>query len=146
MMDRLVLGCGNRPYPGAVNHDRVQFAPHVDVAWDLNVFPWPWEDDSFDEVIAEDLVEHLNDFIQFFDECWRILRRGGRVRVRVPRWDSMNVHIDPTHKRGYHVRSFDYLDPRTHYGKFYGMYTGRKWHIVDIQDGDNIEATLEPLK
>ena len=145
---RLILGCGNKPdkRPGSMNHDRTKFAEWVDVAHDLNDTPWPWRDNQFAEIVAEDVLEHLDDFITFFDECWRILEPGGMVLVRVPRWDSINVHIDPTHRRGYHPQSFDYLDPTTHWGKLYNMYTPRKWEVLNVWDGDNITARLRVVK
>lgn len=144
---KLALGVGNRPIEEAVNHDRFAFADYIDVAHDLNVFPWPWEDNSFEEIVAFDVLEHLDDFIAFFNECWRILKPGGSVLVQVPRYDSMNVAIDPTHKRGYHPKSFEYLDPETYYGSQYGMlYTTRKWRLIYVQDGDNILARLEVRK
>ena len=142
----LNLGCGNTGISGAVNHDRFRFAPHVDVAHDLNVVPWPWEDNSFQTIVAIDVLEHLDDFIQFFNECWRILQPGGEIHVRVPRYDFINVHIDPTHRRGYHPESFDYLDPSTRWGGQYGMYTDRKWQVLRIDDGLNINAYLRVAK
>jgi len=119
--DVLNLGCGTSPAALAVNHDRTAFAPYVDVAHDLNVYPWPWPDNTFGLVIAQDVLEHLDSFMAFFDECWRILRPGGRVDVRVPRYDHPNTWIDPTHRRGYHPESFDYLDPATRWGRLYGV-------------------------
>ena len=44
MTDILHLGCGVRPMAGAVNHDKVAHSPWVDVAHDLEAFPWPWGD------------------------------------------------------------------------------------------------------
>ena len=38
---KLELGCGMSPTPGYVHHDRIRHSPHVDVAWDLRVYPWP---------------------------------------------------------------------------------------------------------
>ena len=142
----LVLGCGNKTYKGATNHDLDRYTPDVDVAWDLNEAVWPIKDDKYWLIIAEDVVEHLDDFIHFFNECWRILQADCRLIVQVPRWDSENTWRDPTHKRGYHVDCFKYLDPDTYWGNRYGMYTGKKWRIVDLRDGDNILAVLTPRK
>lgn len=143
---RLNLGCGNLPRDGWVNHDRQMCAPCVDIAHDLDETPWPWADNSCSAIRAVDLLEHLSNFITFFNECWRILQPGGTIIVRVPRWDNVQVHIDPTHKRGYHAQSFDYLDPDTDYGAQYGMYTTRKWHILKVQDGLTITALMAPRK
>ena len=141
------LGAGNKPLEGAINHDRTKHAPWVDVAHNLNSYPWPWHTNSADEIIATDVLEHLDNFIGFFDECWRILKPGGTILVQTPRWDSVNVAIDPTHKRGYHPESFDYLDPATSWGTLYGMYTDRKWHKIEVvDDRATIIAKLQPIK
>jgi SAM-dependent methyltransferase len=118
------------------------------VAHDPNVTPWPFEDSSAEEIVAVDVVEHLDSFIAFFDECHRILAGGGKVTVRVPRWDSINVAIDPTHKRGYHPESFDYLDPETRWGSQYGTsYTSRGWRKISVMmNSENIMATMEVRK
>lgn len=143
----LNLGCGNDALSFAINHDLEIYGPHVDVAWDLNMRPWPWSENSFDTVLALDLIEHLQSFMGFFDECWRILRPGGKVMVRTPLWNSPNAAIDPTHVRCYHPESFDYLDPTTHWGQKYGMYTARKWRKVDLKlDLVNIHVLLSTVK
>lgn len=144
---KLELGCGLKPTPGYLHHDRWLHSQHVDIAWDLNVMPWPWPDDAFKEVLAEDILEHLNDFFLFFDECHRILAPGGRIKVRVPRWDSPNVYLDPTHKRGYHIHNFGYLDPDTSHGAGKGrLYTAHPWRIISLEDGGNITGVLEVRK
>ena len=142
----LVLGCGKKPYVGATNHDRDRYAPYVDIAWDLNDEEWPVRDEQYWLIIAEDVLEHLDSFIAFMDECWRILKPDGSLFVQVPRWDSDNVWKDPTHKRGYQAESFDYLDPDTVWGQKYDMYTKKKWQIVNMYDGDNIVAVMKPRK
>ena len=48
---RLNIGCGRRPVSGAVNLD-VSEGLGADVVHDLNCLPWPFADDTFDEVHA----------------------------------------------------------------------------------------------
>lgn len=133
-MTTLNLGCGNTPLAGAYNHDRTHFAPHVDVAWDLNATPWPWADEQIDTIVAHSVLEHLDSFYAFFDEAWRILTPGGTIEVIVPRWDHVNVAIDPTHKRGYHAESFDFLDPDTKWGAKAGMYSPFRWKLLERRE------------
>jgi len=45
----LELGCGANKTPGAVGVDRVA-GPGVDVVHDLSRLPWPFPDNTFDEV------------------------------------------------------------------------------------------------
>ena len=64
----LNIGCGRtRPLEGAVNLD-ISSSVGADVVHDLNKMPWPFGDDTFDEVHANDVVEHLNDVVRSLDE------------------------------------------------------------------------------
>ncbi len=76
-----------------------------DVVHDLDVCPWPFADDSFDEIHAYEVLEHLGkqgDFESFFAhfyEIWRILKPGGKLYASVPMWDSPWAWSDPGHRR-----------------------------------------------
>src|SRR5262249_17278663 len=122
--DLLNLGCGLRPLAGAHNHDRTRHHAFVDTAWDLNRQPWTWADGSFGRIVAEDVLEHLDDVVGFMDECHRILRPGGLLRLRVPHWQAENTWIDPTHRRGFHPRSLEFFTPEG-YGR-QCVYTERR--------------------
>jgi SAM-dependent methyltransferase len=143
----LLLGCGGQEArPGWVHHDR-GMRPGVDVAHDLEVRPWPWADDSAEEIEARHVLEHLADCVGFMDECWRVLRPGGRLRVWVPDWRHENAWRDPTHKRCYHPDTFAYFDPETSWGQMFGrFYTERTWRLMVCgTNGEEIEAVLEKV-
>lgn len=150
-MDILNLGCGNKLVEGAVNHDRIQHRPEVDVAHDLNEMPWPWPDESFDLIVARAVFEHLDrDLVQSLDECWRLLRPGGELSIKLPYWDSDNSYQDPTHRWFFSLRALDQFDPATERGQQYGFYTERKWEIIKgprlNQARTSIHATLRVRK
>ncbi len=150
-MDRLNLGAGNRPIGGAVNHDRTKHRPEIDIAHDLNNLPWPWPDRSFDQIIAASVFEHLvPDLVQILGECWRILRPGGQLYMKLPHWQSDISYQDPTHRWRFSLQSFDQFDPDTQRGQEYGFYTPRKWRIVRPAvlntAGSSIHITLEVRK
>jgi len=140
-MSTLHLGCGIRPLEGAINHDLEKHSDFVDVVWDLDVTPWPWQDEEFDKIIALDVLEHLKtDVDVWLDECWRILQPDGLLVLRLPAWNHENSHIDPTHRRLFHEHTFDYWDRRTsyfdNYGKFY--FPQNKWWTVEsVERRDN---------
>lgn len=147
----LNLGTGNKPMPGAVNHDRVRHRAEIDVAWDLNEMPWPWADDSFDMIVARAVFEHLDrDLVATLNECWRILRPEGQLYVKLPHWNSDNSYQDPTHRWFFSLRSLDQFDPATERGRDYGFYTPHKWQIVKgprlNQAKTSIYATLKVRK
>ncbi len=113
-MSVLQLGCGIRPIEGAVNHDKEKHSDFVDVVWDLEVTPWLWADNEFDKIIALDVMEHLRlEVCEWLDECWRILQPNGLLVLRLPAWNHENSHIDPTHRRLFHQRTFEYYTGTT---------------------------------
>jgi len=130
-MRALNLGAGNHIWKGAVNHDLHKHRPEIDITHDLNVLPWPWPDGSFDAIGASSVFEHLQiDLVQALDECWRILRAEGTIRVKVPYWKHDNCYADPTHRWRYSLRSFNVFNPDTKLGKELGFYTARKWSFA----------------
>jgi len=143
----ILLGCGDENRDGWVHVDLIQHGDHVDVVHDLNVIPWPFDDDSAQRIEANDVLEHLDDVVTFFDECWRVLAPGGILRVQTVRYTSENAWRDPTHRRPFHPDVFKYFDPAfvwwQQYGKF---YTERSWRVIWVQDEDNIKAELTPRK
>ena len=93
---RLHLGCGNDPKPEWINHDLMPL-PGVDVVHDLNIRPWPWADNEFDEVWAKDVLEHLPDTVRTIEELYRITKPGASAYIAVPYWNSWEAITDPTH-------------------------------------------------
>lgn len=136
MADILNLGAGGQWVAAedgdvVVNHDRAQYWPEIDVVWDLDNLPWPWADCSFDAIVARSVLEHLKlNLVESLDECWRILRPGGRVSLKLPYWQADSAYQDPTHRWYFTLGSFDQFDPDTERGRHYGFYTNRKWKIL----------------
>jgi hypothetical protein len=145
---RLNLGCGNDVLPGFVNHDWSRHRPEVEVAHDLRVFPWPWEDDVAEEIRLLDVIEHLPEVVPVIDECWRVLGPSGVLHLRAPHYQSPNAWLDPTHRRPFHTDSFDYFDPDTYWGAKYGFYTPRKWTLADkeIDEYGNVVVVMRTRK
>ena len=137
----LQLGCGVRPMQGAVNHDRVRHHDYVDIAHDLDVLPWPWANESFERIVALDVMEHLRLEVQeWLDECWRILVPDGVLVLRLPAWDHPTSHRDPTHRQLAHPEMFDYWDRRTalyrDYGSYYFAKSNRWWRVESVEPRD----------
>ena len=96
---KLDFGCGRNPQPGYVGVDK--YAPDADVKIDLFELPWtPWKDGTVDEIHMSHFLEHIPQKIRwpFFEECWRILKPDGIVRIFVPNWKSERAYGDCTHE------------------------------------------------
>jgi predicted SAM-dependent methyltransferase len=55
---KLNIGCGKKILEGYVNLDKIKL-PGVDVVQDLNKYPWEFQDNTFDEIYADNVMEHL---------------------------------------------------------------------------------------
>lgn len=104
----LDLGCGTRKTEGAVGVDQVAL-PGVDVVHDLARFPYPFEDDSFDEIILRHVVEHLPDIVTLMRELQRIAKPGARVSIATPHYTSLDSYTDPTHRHHFSLFTFDFF-------------------------------------
>ena len=117
---KIDLACGDRKKDGFVGVDIAPISG-VDIVFDIQTYPWPFEDNSVDEVYCSHYMEHIphdiknpNDnrdgFIQFMDELYRILKVGGKVNITVPYYTSMRAFQDPTHQRFMCEASFYYVN------------------------------------
>jgi len=124
-MSELLIGCGQRreklmgvgPWRDLTTLDNV--AEHEpDVLWNLNEYPWPFEDNTFDEVHAYEVLEHLGQqgdavsFFATFSEIWRVLKRNGRLMATCPAPGSPWVWGDPSHTRQISPESLVFLSQR----------------------------------
>jgi SAM-dependent methyltransferase len=94
---KLNLGCGQDIRQGYVNLDIIK-RDGVDVVHDLNSFPYPFADDSFDEIYTSHVLEHVDDVMRVLEELHRILAIGGTLIVKVPYYSSAGAFQDLTHK------------------------------------------------
>ncbi len=107
-MDILDIGCGNAKTPGAVGID-FNVRTEADIVHDLNQYPWPLADNTFDRIVASHIVEHVVDLIRFMEEVHRVARPGAQVEIVTPHFTSRYSYTDPTHVRHLSLFSFDYF-------------------------------------
>lgn len=87
-----------------------------DVTWDLMHIPYPIEDNTFEEIHAYDVLEHLwpqgdyKSFFNIFTEFHRILKPDGFVIATVPMWDSVWAWGDPGHRNVINAGTISFLD------------------------------------
>ena len=86
----LNLGCGNETY-GTDRVDYIKTKTTTKVA-DLNKkFPYP--SNSFDEVYSCDALEHIRNLGNFAEECFRVLKKGGKLYIRTDNAAYLPYHL-----------------------------------------------------
>jgi SAM-dependent methyltransferase len=127
---KLNLGAGKDIRRDYVNHD-IADIEGIDCVYDLNKIPWPWVENRFDEIVALDVLEHLEEFFPVMEEMHRILKAGGIVKIKVPYWNSSFCHIDPTHKQTIHEMTFHFMDPNKEICQTRDYYTDARFNIIE---------------
>lgn len=128
-MKVLDVGCGVRKYPGAIGID-INPATAADVICNLDSFPYPFADGSFDRLRVIHVIEHLTDVIRAMEEFHRLTRTGGRVRIETPHYTDFSSFCDPTHK--HHLTSFSFR----YFGADdagFGYYTAAKFREISVR-------------
>jgi len=113
--------------------------PGVDVVHNLTQYPWPFKDNSVDEIHCSHYIEHIphdvqgedkrDGLIQFMDEIYRILKPGGKAVFIAPYYSSMRAFGDPTHVR--------YISDWTFY------YYNKEWRDTNKLDHYGIKCDFD---
>jgi SAM-dependent methyltransferase len=128
-MRTLDVGCGIRKYPGSIGID-VNPASAADVICNLDSFPYPFADRTFDRLRAIHVIEHLTDVIRSMEEFHRLVKPGGRVRIETPHYTDFSSFCDPTHK--HHLNSFSFRYFGENHGGF-GYYSAARFREISVR-------------
>lgn len=114
----LNLGSGKDWRRDAINAD-IQATKNPD--WHLDITKVPWgkriqtrlgdflvEPGMFDEIIANDVLEHIPDLVTAMFNCKELLSPKGLMYIHVPYDLSYGAWQDPTHVRAFNENSFLY--------------------------------------
>lgn len=131
-MMKLYFGCGHHVVEGFLGVDRIE-APEVDIVHDMSMYPYPFDDNSVDGVLLNNILEHFADTIKVMEEMWRICKHGAKIRIEVPYYNSPGACQDPTHKSFFTENTFDYFTetgtmPLSHFN----YYTSARFKILSV--------------
>lgn len=166
----LLLGCGGKRVKvlgpaGRKTFDNlttldIEPSHKPDIVHDLNVCPWPLEDNSFNEVHAYEVLEHLGrqgdyrSWFAHFTEIWRILKPNGFLFATCPSAKSPWLWGDPGHTRAVTLESLTFLI-QPEYDKQVGVtaltdyrsiYRADFEPMVIQDDGTHLKIILRAIK
>ena len=130
MKKQLLIGCGHsrekrvyvdqaKDWEDLVTLDHSEDCK-PDVLHDLEVLPYPFEDNTFDEIHAYGVLEHLSDqgdykaFFAQFTEFHRILKPEGLLMAIVPNEKSLQQWGDPSHRRVINLVTIAFLNQKNY--------------------------------
>jgi len=127
MPARLNLGCGQFPREGFLNVD-VDAASRADALLNLDSVPSYalFPSDHFDLIVADHVLEHLDDVFGVMQQLHRMLKPGGILEIRVPHFSRGITH--PQHRHGFDVTFPEYVNPR-----FKGGYIGVPFELRSMR-------------
>lgn len=152
------LGCGFRKQ-GTIGIDVRREGTHADIICRLGFEPIPLDDDTADEIVCRDFLEHIPKavysetqgkliypIIDLMNEIWRILKPGGAFISKTPCYPTDEVHQDPTHLSVWTLRSMAYFCGEYPIAALYGVKT-RFELLENCRDGFYLHARLrKPLR
>lgn len=112
----LEIGCGRGDFLSAfhrtglkcsgidIQKSSVELLPNLNIKQcDVCKEPLPFDKETFDIVYHKSLIEHLYDPSHLMNETCRVLKKGGKLIILTPDWQSQmkNFYEDFTHCRPY---------------------------------------------
>lgn len=146
-MSMLILGAGkHQRVSGAVHVDQFNF-DGIDIVQNLNDNVWPLKPSTFTHISAVHVIEHLDSLVNFMNNCWSLLQKGGTLYIESPEagGDPELEFADPTHVRCYRPYSFiNYFTPEG-IEKF--GYTNKAWAFYRCEaKGSIVYVHCSPIK
>lgn len=136
---KLNMGCGFKKLD---DHWNVDISPRCnpDEVLDFEVTPWPYEDNFFERIHADNVLEHLGQdpkvFTKIMQEMYRVSADQAEWYINVPHHRCDLFWDDYTHVRALSAKTFKMFDQKVNFESIakklsdstYGLY-----HDVDIE-------------
>ena len=102
-MVKINMGSGEGKLQGWINVD-IREEVNPDVLWDLEKFPYPFQDNYAEEIMWKDVLEHLSWRLvkKALEETYRILKHGGKTYIQCPDLEAIakKVILNPDYRFG----------------------------------------------
>jgi len=140
---KINLGCGFKKFD---DHWNVDIEPkcNPDQVVDLEQFPWPYEDNFFEKITADNILEHLGQnpktFTKIIKEMYRISKNDAEWFICVPHHRCDLFWDDYTHVRPLSAKTFQMFDQKYNFETIeqrrsestYGIYHSLDLEVYDV--------------
>lgn len=106
---KLNIGCGNKEIDGYIGVDKFPCAAAKYIC-DIENEKLPFDDDSVDGIILDNVIEHFYDIPAVIKELNRVSKKGAIIKIITPHFSSLASWIDPTHIHHLSYFSFDHFE------------------------------------
>ena len=117
-LTKLNMGCGFKKLNDHWNVD-IEKKCNPDEVLDFEVTPWPYEDDFFEKITADNILEHLGQdpkvFTKIIKEMYRVSKDGAEWYINVPHHRCDNQWNDYTHVRVLTPKTFALFDQKVNH-------------------------------
>ena len=107
---KINFGCGNKKMDGFLNADK-EAGCNPDQVMDMESFPWPFEENSVEEVVLQHVLEHVGAETEthkrIIQELYRICKPRAKIQIIVPHPRSAYYLADATHVRPISAETFN---------------------------------------
>lgn len=141
-LKKLNMGSGFKRIDDHWNVD-VEPKCNPDQVIDLEITPWPYEDDFFEQITADNILEHLGqrpkDFTEIIKEMYRVSQNGAQWVINFPHHRCDLQWDDYTHVRALTEKTFRMWDQQVNFESInrklsdstYGIYHNVDLEIID---------------
>jgi hypothetical protein len=139
---KLNMGCGFKKLDDHWNVD-IESKCNPDQILDFEVTPWPYEDDFFDKIRADNILEHLGQnpkvFTNIIKEMYRVSKDGAEWYINIPHHRCDLYWDDYTHVRPLSAKTFRMFDQKVNFESIakklsdstFGLYHGVDLEVYD---------------
>lgn len=141
---KLNMGCGFKKLNDHWNVDQ-EARCNPDQVLDLEVTPWPYEDDFFDKITADNILEHIGQnpkvFTNVIKEMYRVSKDQAEWYIQFPHHRCDLFWDDYTHVRALTPKTFRMFDQKENFDSIarklsdstFGLYHNVDLEVTDVK-------------
>jgi SAM-dependent methyltransferase len=110
-MKRINIGAGHDIKEGWDNHDYTKF-DGINIVFNLEDKDWPIEDNTYDYILCNHIIEHVNDLWKLFNDLHRISKPDAIIKIEVPHFSTNFAFTQIDHKHYFGLDSLSILEEK----------------------------------